>query len=155
MAYTRQPNSVLAGRALAQTPGPEPVAPAGVLPVVLNANIATTTSLGVVQIGNNINIDSNGVISTSSTTDLISVKLIAVDYIASDVDYYIGATEKNITVTLPSGIIGKVYYIKNQSNGNITVTGVNGQTLDDSGFKILGNEAGIICVFDGTRWNII
>lgn len=155
MAYTRQPNSVIAGVALAQTPGPVPVNPAGVLPVVLNANIATKFSLGVVQIGNNINVDGNGVISTSSTTDLISVKLTAVDYTALDTDYYVGATQKNITITLPLGVVGKVYYVKNQANGNITVQGTGGQTLDASAFKTLGAEEAIICVFDGTRWNII
>lgn len=155
MAYTRQPNSVLAGRALTQIPSPDPLTPAGALPVVLNANIATTTSLGVVQIGNNINVDGNGVISTSSTTDLIPVKLTAIDYLVLDTDYYVGATKKNITITLPAGILGKVYYIKNQSDGNIKVEATNGQTIDASPFKTIGSESGIICVFDGTRWNII
>lgn len=155
MSYNRQPQTVLAGFALKQNPPPTVIQPAGIVPVTLDAVIATKTTLGVVQAGANINIDANGVISTSSTTDLISVKLVAVDYTALDTDYYVGATNKNITITLPLGTIGKVYYVKNQANGNITVTGTGGQTLDASASKTLGSESAIICVFDGTRWNII
>ena len=155
MAYNRQPNVIFAGRALRQNPPPTTVNPPGIVPVTLAANVATTTSLGVVQIGNNINVDANGVISTSSTTDLISVKLTAVNYTALDTDYYIGATKKDIEITLPLGVVGKVYIVKNQATGNIKVRGSGGQTLDSSTTKTLGTEDSIMVVFDGTRWNII
>ena len=155
MAYNRQPNVIFAGRALRQNPPPTTVNPPGIVPVTLEANVATTSSLGVVQIGNNINVDANGVISTSSTTDLISVKLTAVNYTALDTDYYIGATKKDIEITLPLGVVGKVYIVKNQATGNIKVRGSGGQTLDSSTTKTLGTEDSIMVVFDGTRWNII
>lgn len=156
MAYTRQPNSVLAGRALTQTPLPSPTTPAGVLPVSLNTDISTNTSLGVVQVGSGLSITSAGVLSaTGSGTDLINVKLTAVDYTALATDYYIGATKKDIDITLPLGIVGKVYVIKNQAIGNIEVKGSGGQTIDISLDKTLGTNGSIVVVFDGTRWNII
>lgn len=155
MAYNRLPQTVLAGVALKQNPPPSILQPAGIVPVVLDAVVASKTNLGVVQAGTNINIDANGVISTSSTTDLIPVKLTAVDYTALDTDYYVGATKKEIEIILPLGVVGKVYYIKNQANGSIKVKGSGGQTLDASASKSLGSESAIICVFDGTRWNII
>jgi hypothetical protein len=155
MSYNRTPNTVLAGRGLKQSPSQNGVVPPGVVTVTVDADIATTSSLGLVQIGNNINIDANGVISTSSTTDLIPVVLVDSNYSVLTTDYYVGATKKNITITLPLGVVGKVYYIKNQANGSITVQGTSGQTLDSSAFKSLGSESAIICVFDGTRWNII
>ena len=65
MTYIRPPNTVLAGQALKQNPPPSPLAPAGVLPVTLDAEIATTSSLGVVQIGNNISVTPEGVISVA------------------------------------------------------------------------------------------
>jgi len=63
MAYIRPPNTVLAGKGLKQNPAPVPLSPAGVLPVTLDADFATTTGPGVVQIGANIMVDDNGVIS--------------------------------------------------------------------------------------------
>jgi hypothetical protein len=70
-------------------------------------------------------------------------------------DSYIGATNNNIVITLPTGILGRVYYIKNQISGNIKVQGTGGETIDGSSFQTLGTNAGFIVVFDGTRWNII
>lgn len=155
MAYNRQPQTVLAGIALKQNPPPTIVQPAGIVPVTLDADIATTTSLGVVQVGNNLSIDANGILSAVSTTDLIPVKLVNNDYFVLPTDYYVGAIRKDIKITLPLGTIGKVYIVKNQSNGNIKVYASGGQTLDTDAVKTLGNESSIMVVFDGSRWNII
>ncbi len=86
---------------------------------------------------------------------LVAVILVDVDYTALSTDYYIGATKKNINITLPLGVTGKVYVIKNQADGNVKVAGTAGQKLDSDNFKSLGAESTITCVFDGTRWNII
>ncbi len=63
MAYVRPPNSIVAGVGLAQTPASDSLSPSGVSPVTLNANIATTSNLGIVQVGGNINVTPGGVIS--------------------------------------------------------------------------------------------
>jgi hypothetical protein len=156
MAYTRQPNVVIAGKGLKQNPPATTTAPSGIVPVTLDADIATTTSLGVVQVGSGLSITAAGVLSaTGSTGDRINVTLTNVNYTATSTDYYIGATKGGITITFPAGVVGKVYVVKNQaSSGNITVKGT-GQNLDQSGDKTLGNEASIIAVFDGTRWNLV
>lgn len=65
MAYNRPPTTVKAGRALAQNPPPTPLDPAGVIELTIDADIATTTSLGVVQIGAGIDVTPEGVISVS------------------------------------------------------------------------------------------
>lgn len=154
MTYLRLPNSRLPGRALAQTPVAN--GDAGILPLTLDVDIATTNSLGVVQVGSGLAITPLGVLSaTNSGTDIITVKLTSVDYTALSTDYYIGATKKDIEITLPLGVVGKVYVIKNQVAGNIKVEGTAGQKLDTASSKTLGSESAIICVFDGTRWNII
>lgn len=152
MAYSRPP--VQPGRALKRSP-PSPVeTTAGVLDFSLDSDIATTTSLGVVQVGSGLSITPTGVLSATGGSSLISVKLTAINYTALASDYYIGATKKDITITLPLGIVGKVYVVKNQVSGNIKVKGT-GQDLDSSGDKTLGSEASLFVVFDGTRWNII
>lgn len=154
MAYNRQPQTVLAGTALRQNPTPNITQPPGIVPVTLDCEEATTTSLGVVQVGSGLSITPAGILSVIGSSSLINVKLTSVNYIALPSDYYIGATKKDITITLPPGIVGKVYIVKNQVTGNIKVKGT-GQDLDTAGDKTLGSEASLIVVFDGTRWNII
>lgn len=154
MTYLRLPNSKLPGRALSQTPTAN--GDAGILPLTLDVDIATTTGLGVVQVGSGLSITPSGILSaTGGSSSFINVTLTNVDYTATASDYYIGATKKEIDITLPLGITGKVYVIKNQATGNIKVKCSGGQTLDTSSSKTLGSESSIIVVFDGSRWNVI
>lgn len=156
MAYNRQPQTVLAGIALKQNPPPSIIQPAGIVPVTLDADVATTTRLGVVQVGSGLSITSGGILSaTGSSSDIIAVKLTSIDYTAIANDYYIGATKKDIEITLPLGVTGKVYIIKNQVSGNIKVKASGSQKIDTASDKILGTESSIIVVFDGSRWNVI
>ena len=155
MAYNRQPQTVLAGTALKQNPPPTVIQPAGIIPVTLNSDIATTTSLGVVQVGNGLSITPSGILSATGGSSFINVKLTSVDYTATADDYYIGATKKDVDITLPIGIVGRVYIIKNQASGNLKVKASGGQKIDTASDKTLGSEASIIIVFDGTRWNTI
>lgn len=86
---------------------------------------------------------------------IVPVKLVDFIYNASQTDYYIGTLKKNITITLPPGVLGKVFVVKNQSDGNIKVEASLGETLDGSLFKTLGTESSLMALFDGTRWNLI
>jgi hypothetical protein len=250
MAYTRTPNTVIAGQALKQNPTPVPLSPAGALPVVLDVEIATTTSLGVIQVGSGLSITSEGILSATGEgtqgiqgtqgqqgiqgiqgiqgadgfqgtqgtqgtegaqgtqgtegaqgtqgrqgrqgiqgTDgsqgiqgiqgiqglqsqsvqgaqglqgpsgdddsYVNIKLVNNDYTASLTDNYIGTAEKNITITLPAGISGKLYYIKNQITGNIKVECTEEETIDGSSSKTLGTNGSFIIIFAGGRWNIL
>lgn len=155
MAYSRPP--VQPGRALKRSPVVPVESTAGVLDFALDADIATTTSLGVVQVGSGLAITSAGILSAtnSGASDFVNVYLTNVSYTVTATDLYVGATNNNITITLPAGILGRVYYIKNQSGGNIKVQGTGGETIDGNAFQTLGSNAGFIVVFDGTRWNIL
>ncbi|CAB4241784.1 hypothetical protein UFOVP71_322 [uncultured Caudovirales phage] len=161
MAYNRQPQTVLAGVALKQNPPPSVVAPAGIVPVTLDADIATTTSLGVVQVGSGLSITPGGVLSASGGDSgcFVNVVMTSTNYTATVADCYIGVTnsdeERSITLTLPLGNIGKLYYIKNQGTGNIKIQGTSGQTIDGSSSKTLGTNGSFIVVFAGNRWNIL
>lgn len=117
------------------------------------APIGTDTDHGILQAGDGITVV-NGIISATGGDSLISVKLTSADYTATLTDYYIGGTKDKITITFPKGIVGKVYVVKNQGSGNITVKGT-GQNLDESGDKTLGKNASLIAIFDGTRWNLV
>jgi hypothetical protein len=67
MAYNRPPQVTLAGIALKQNPPPSVVQPAGIVPVTLDAEIASKNNLGVVQIGEGIDVTDDGIISVSGT----------------------------------------------------------------------------------------
>ena len=154
MAYSRPP--VQPGRALSRTPAVPVESSAGVFDFALDADIATTTNLGVVQVGSGLAITPGGVLSaTNSSSDFITVFLTNISYTATAADSYIGATKNNIVITLPTGQLGRVYYVKNQSNGNIKVQGTGSETIDGAAFRTLGSNAGFMAVFDGSRWNIL
>jgi hypothetical protein len=87
--------------------------------------------------------------------NFFNIKLVATNYTITDLDEYIGATANGIVITLPAGVGGRWYYIKNQSAGNVTVQCTGGQTIEGSAFKTLNSSAGIMTVFDGTGWIIL
>jgi len=157
MSYTRPPNVILAGQALVQNPPPSPTQPAGILPVTLDCAISTTSSLGVVQVGNGLSITPTGVLSTAVTSGpfIGTIKKTAIDYTAVNTDYYIGATQNSITITLPLGVLGQTYVVQNQVNGAVTVTTTGGQLINLLASTVLGAQESIMVIFDGTRWNII
>ena len=87
--------------------------------------------------------------------NFFNITLTAVNYTVTDQDEYIGATANGITITLPPGVVGRWYYIKNQTTGTITVQGTGIDTIDGSVSKTLHTNAGIMLVFDNVRWNIL
>jgi len=266
MAYTRTPNTVIAGQGLKQNPAPAPLAPAGALPVVLDADVATTATLGSVIIGANILITPEGVISVADPgtgpqgpsgdtgpqgpqgvtgpqgpqgpsgdtgpqgpqgvtgpqgpsgdtgpqgpqgitgpqgpqgvagaqgpqgsqglqgitgpqgpqgvtgpqgpqgsrgpqgpkgddcDDKYNVKITAVNYTATATDYFVCTTDNDADITLPVGVAGKVYVIKNRSFGSIKVNTSGGQNIDGASSKTLGTNVSLMVIFDGTHWDII
>jgi hypothetical protein len=157
MSYSRLPNTVQAGRGLSQTPASTSTNPPGIVEVMLDTDIATTTTLGVVQVGSGLSITASGVLSANSGNNntIYPVKLTGVNYTATANDYYIGATDSGITITLPKGVLGKSYSIKNQDNGVITVKATNPEKIDNISSQGLATNKAIIVIFDGTQWEII
>lgn len=154
MSYSRPP--VQAGRGLKRMPEIPAEFEAGVFDFSLEAEIATDTTPGIIQVGSGLSITPEGVLSsTGGGSSLINVYLTSSDYTTTLNDYYIGGTKKDITITFHTGITGKVYVVKNQSTGNITVQGSGIEKIDTSTSKTLGGGASMIVVFDGTRWNLV
>jgi hypothetical protein len=122
----------------------------------------TVNNTGVTKItaGNNITISpagGTGNVTINSTSDGIFQTVgTAVAYTALATDEYIGVTANPTIVTLPTGITGKTYIIKNEgAGGGTTVTGTLGQLLDGSLPKNLGNNASISVIFRAGAWSII
>lgn len=163
MAYTRGPNSILAGLGLVQTPSAAPLTPAGSLPVLLDAKIATTTSLGIVQIGDNIQVTPEGIIYIdSSSMCRRATKLISEDYTAIETDYYIGVnSNKAVKVTLPSTpqdgteLIIKVEMNSPIGSRKVTIKTSDGSLIDGISSIVLQQPYEVITVIYRTNWFII
>lgn len=136
---------------------------------------------GVVLVGDNINVTNNGVISvptlvagsgisisTSTSTivisavgaDLISVYGTTSSYTVSAIDEYIGVySAAAVTITLPLGIAGRVYTIKDeygQGSGKITIQSQVGETIDNKvNYIISVPNQSISVVFRTPQWRII
>jgi len=114
----------------------------GVTSIVAGTNISINTSTGAVTI-------------TASSSPIIQTTGTAVAYLATATDDYIGVTANPTIVTLPTGVTGKSYIIKNETTGNTTVTGTLGQLLDNSLTKTLGANASITVVFRAGAWRLV
>ena len=167
MAYTRQPNVVLAGTALKQNPPASTLAPPGIIPVVLDADIASKTQLGVVKIGNGISVTEDGLISVKKHDDddkdcILKTTLVKESYNVSPDDCYVGVdAEKATTVTLPKDPSdGKVIIVKAEmkpplGNRKVTITTADGTLIDGYQNCIIqvSNETVRLLFRDG--WRII
>jgi len=153
MSYSRLPATTRAGVGMTQTPANTNINNS-LSPVTLNSDISTTGSLGVVQVGSGLSITPQGVLSATNSS-LFAVKIVTANYTASANDYYIGAIKKDITITLPSGILGKVYVVKNEENGEITVSGTAGQKIDGNISEKLSTNKSLMIIFNGTEWQSI
>lgn len=116
----------------------------GVTSIIAGTNITISPGTGVGDV--TISASSEGILQTVGT---------AVNYTALATDEYIGVTTNPTTVTLPTGIVGKTYIIKNETTGTTTVTGTLGQLLDTTATKSLGTNASISVVFRAGAWRII
>jgi hypothetical protein len=102
-----------------------------------------------------------GNITISSTgADLINVYGTTTSYTATLNDEYIGVNSSTaVTITLPSGVDGRVYHIKDergQGSGKITVKPQAGEQIDNANSYVIGVPyQSIGVVFRAGNWWII
>jgi hypothetical protein len=117
----------------------------GVTKIVAGTNITISPIGGTGDV--TINSAAEGILQTVGT---------AIAYTASATDEYIGVTVNPTIVTLPTGVTGKTYIVKNEGAGGVTtVTGTLAQLLDGTLTKNLGNNASLSVVFRAGAWRII
>lgn len=144
------------------------------------SSAASTLEYGLVQIGTNINVADglisvanivagNGItVSSTPTTitisafgaDLIQVYGTTTSYTATYDDEYIGVNSASaVTITLPIGIEGRVYYIKDeygQGSGKITIQPQAGEKIDNKVSYIIGVPYQCVgVVFRAGKWWMI
>lgn len=124
----------------------------------------TINNTGVLQLnaGSGISLSANtGNITISSFgADLINVYGTTTSYTASITDEYIGVYSSSaVTITLPAGINGRVYTIKDeygQGSGKITVQPQVGEKIDNANSYVIGVPyQSVSVVFRAGNWYII
>ena len=167
MAYSRNPNSVIAGNAIKQNPLPSTTSPAGVLPVVLDAVIASKTELGVAQIGDNIDVTPEGIISVTFPDCECESKCKAIsvdkDYTVKSDDFYIGVTSsKPVKILLPKDpkdclhVVIKADMSPPLGNRKVTILAQGSNTIDDATLVVLTVPyESVTLISQGGNWHKI
>ena len=126
------------------------------------SSATSKTDYGVVRVGNNINVE-DGIISTAnivagtgititaSNTDIVISSFgadfintvgVNTNYTATLDDEYIGVSSASaVTITLPAGVEGRVYSIKDeygQGSGKITIAPQTGELIDNKKTYVIG-----------------
>jgi hypothetical protein len=104
----------------------------------------------------NINNRIGGNPSPVSVTDVTTPT-----YTALATDYFlcVDTVTNAVTITLPTGILGTVYMVKdcsgNADTNNITIQGTGGQLVDGSVATINVPYGSIQLIFNGTEWSVV
>ena len=119
----------------------------GVLSLIAGSGITISNATG------NITISSSG-------ADFINTVGVTADYTADAADEYIGVDSTSlVTITLPTGIAGRVYTIKDEHGtgfGKINVVGTGGELVDGvTPYVISIPHASISVVFRAGGWHIM
>jgi hypothetical protein len=119
----------------------------GVLSLIAGDGISVSSSTGYITI-------------SATGADIISTIGVTGSYTATADDEYIGVySPSNVTITLPLGVTGRVYIIKDeygQGAGKITIQPSGTQQIDNKNTYVISvpNQS-VSVVFRGGQWRII
>lgn len=127
------------------------------------ASSFTINNTGVVSLiaGSGVTLSgSTGNITVSATgADIINTTGVTSNYTATATDEYIGVNSTTlVTITLPPGVNGRQYTVKEErgaGTGKVNVQGTGVETVDGSPFKQLTANASLTVVFRAGQWRII
>ncbi len=103
---------------------------------------------------------STGNITVSATgADVLNTVGVTANYTATATDEYIGVDSTSlVTITLPVGVNGRQYIIKEEhgsGTGKVNVQGSGSEKIDGSSFKQLSANASLTVVFRASQWRVI
>lgn len=115
----------------------------GVLSLIAGTGISISGSTGNITI-------------TATETPILSTKGVSANYTLLSSDDYVGATVSGITLTLPPGVTGQQYILKNEGgSGACTIAATTPDTIDGSATKSMNSNASISVIFRAGAWRII
>ena len=134
--------------------------------MAFNSPLASTTSYGVVKVGNGVNVTNgvisvigNGIVNTHVVDNAASPYTL--DSAGATPNYYLGVvgTGAAITINLTAGIEGRVVVIKSEAGqtSDITINPNGAETIENSAsYPILAaTDGSVTLIFSGTNWNVV
>jgi hypothetical protein len=115
----------------------------------------------IVNDNDNINIGSgNQIINGGNPSPVTVTNVTTATYTALATDYFLCVdVAAPVTITLPTGILGTVYVVKDcdgdATTNIITIQGTGGQLIDGAATALVNAPYGSLTfVFNGTEWSI-
>ena len=106
-----------------------------------------------------INVGSGSIGGNPSPVTVTDVTTPTYTALATDYFLCVDTATTPVTITLPTGILGTVYIVKDCSGdadtNNITIQGTGGQLVDGSTATINSPYGSISLIFNGTEWSIV
>ncbi len=114
--------------------------------------------------GNNndtINVGGGTIINGGNPSPVTVTEVTTPEYTVTAKDYFlcVDTATTPVAITLPAGILGTVYIIKdctgNADTNNITIAGTGGELVDSSAATINTPYGSVSLIFNGTEWSIV
>ena len=107
-----------------------------------------------------INVGGGTIINGGNPSPVTVTDVAVATYTATADDYFLCVlTNAPVTITLPTGILGTVYIVKDcfgdAANNPITIQGTGGELVDGSTATINTNFGSLTFIFNGTDWSIV
>lgn len=114
--------------------------------------------------GNNndtINVGGGTIINGGNPSPVTVTEVTTPEYTATATDYFlcVDTSTTPVAITLPTGILGTVYIVKDctgdAATNNITVAGTGGELVDGSTATINTSYGSLSFIFNGSEWSIV
>lgn len=108
-----------------------------------------------------INVGGGTIINNGNPSPVTVTQVTTPEYTVTAQDYFlcVDTSTTPVAITLPTGILGTVYIVKDCSGdadtNNITVTGTGGELVDGSTATINSPYGSLSFIFNGTEWSIV
>lgn len=108
-----------------------------------------------------INVGGGTIINGGNPSPVTVTEVTTPEYTATAEDYFlcVDTATAPVAITLPTGILGTVYIVKdctgNADTNNITVAGTGGESVDSSTATINTPYGSLSFIFNGTEWSIV
>lgn len=115
----------------------------------------------VINDNDTINIGSGTQIIGGNPSPVTVTNVTTPTYTALATDYFlcVDTATNAVTITLPTGILGTVYIVKDCSGdadtNSITIGGTGGQLVDGSSATINSPYGSVALIFNGIEWSIV
>ncbi len=114
--------------------------------------------------GNNndtIHVGGGTIINSGNPSPVTVTEVTTPEYTVTADDYFlcVDTSTTPVAITLPAGILGTVYIVKdcsgNADTNNITIAGTGGELVDSSTATINTPYGSVSLIFNGTEWSIV